>query len=174
MMNLENKKESIKLTLDKDIQFLIRKEKSFLSRIGILDKIKFDIEEVGRPIKFNWGKCPLATASFGHGITTTLLQLAKAYSIIANGGYDIKPKLIKIDEKIKREKILNDEVSEKILPILRKIVTSKDGTASLANVKGYEVGGKTGTAQKSIAGVYSRKKSIPLYLYSLLQNQNLY
>ena len=134
------------------------KFKSFLSRIGILDKIKFDIEEVGRPIKFNWGKCPLATASFGHGITTTLLQLAKAYSIIANGGYDIKPKLIKIDEKIKREKILNDEVSEKILPILRKIVTSKDGTASLANVKGYEIGGKTGTAQKSIAGVYSRKK----------------
>ncbi len=134
------------------------KFKSFLSRIGILDKIKFDIEEVGRPIKFNWGKCPLATASFGHGITTTLLQLAKAYSIIVNGGYDIKPKLIKIDEKIKREKILNDEVSEKILPILRKIVTSKDGTASLANVKGYEVGGKTGTAQKSIAGVYSRKK----------------
>ena len=134
------------------------KFKSFLSRIGILDKIKFDIEEVGRPIKFNWGKCPLATASFGHGITTTLLQLAKAYSIIANGGYDIKPKLIKIDEKIKREKILNDEVSEKILPILRKIVTSKNGTASLANVKGYEIGGKTGTAQKSIAGVYSRKK----------------
>tara|TARA_B100001063_G_scaffold242278_1_gene270645 strand:- start:545 stop:2224 length:1680 start_codon:yes stop_codon:yes gene_type:complete len=134
------------------------KFKSFLSRIGILDKIKFDIEEVGRPIKFNWGKCPLATASFGHGITTTLLQLAKAYSIIVNGGYDIKPKLIKIDEKIKREKILNDEVSEKILPILRKIVTSKDGTASLANVKGYEIGGKTGTAQKSIAGVYSRKK----------------
>ena len=134
------------------------KFKLFLSRIGILDKIKFDIEEVGRPIKFNWGKCPLATASFGHGITTTLLQLAKAYSIIVNGGYDIKPKLIKIDEKIKREKILNNGVSEKILPILRKIVTSKDGTASLANVNGYEIGGKTGTAQKSIAGVYSRKK----------------
>ena len=42
-------------------------------------------------MKFNWGKCPLATASFGHGITTTLLQLAKAYSIIVNGGFDIKP-----------------------------------------------------------------------------------
>ncbi len=134
------------------------KFKSFLLKIGVLDEIKFDIEEVGRPIKFNWGKCPLATASFGHGITTTLLQLAKAYSVIVNGGYDIKPKLIKVNEKIKREKILDDEVSKKILPILRKIVTSKDGTASLANVNGYEIGGKTGTAQKSIAGVYSRKK----------------
>ncbi len=130
----------------------------FLSKIGVLDKIDFDIEEVGKPIEFNWGKCPLATASFGHGITTTLLQLAKAYSIIVNGGYNIQPKLIKNNDSKKREKILNDDVSKKILPILRKIVTTKEGTASLANVKGYEIGGKTGTAQKSIAGNYSKKK----------------
>ena len=135
-----------------------KKFKSFLSKIGILDKINFDIEEVGRPIKFSWGKCPLATASFGHGITTTLLQLAKAYSIIVNGGYNVQPKLIKDEKKNKKEKILNNEVSKKILPILRKIVTTKEGTASLANVEGYEVGGKTGTAQKSIAGEYSKKK----------------
>ena len=57
--------------------------------------MNFEIEEVGKPIKFNWGKCPLATAAFGHGITTTLLQLAKAYSIIVNGGYNIQPRLIK-------------------------------------------------------------------------------
>jgi len=134
------------------------KFKLFLSKIGILDEINFDIEEVGKPIKFNWGKCPLATASFGHGITTTLLQLAKAYSIIANGGYNIQPGLIKKEKENKKEKILNDEVSKKILPILRKIVTTKEGTASLANVNGYEIGGKTGTAQKSIAGSYSKKK----------------
>jgi cell division protein FtsI (penicillin-binding protein 3) len=134
------------------------KFKSFLSTIGVLDKIDFDIEEVGKPIKFNWGKCPLATASFGHGITTTLLQLAKAYSIIVNGGYDIKPKLIKSEKKYIKKRILNKGVTEKILPILRKIVTTKEGTASLANVEGYEIGGKTGTAQKSIAGRYSRKK----------------
>jgi len=134
------------------------KFKLFLSKIGILDEVNFDIEEVGKPIKFNWGKCPLATASFGHGITTTLLQLAKAYSIIANGGYNIQPGLIKKEKENKKEKILNDEVSKKILPILRKIVTTKEGTASLANVNGYEIGGKTGTAQKSIAGSYSKKK----------------
>ena len=130
----------------------------FLSKIGVLDKINFDIEEVGKPIKFNWGKCPLATASFGHGITTTLLQLAKAYSIIVNGGYKIQPILIKKEKENKKEKILNDEVSRKILPILRKIVATKEGTASLANVNGYEIGGKTGTAQKSVDGNYSKKK----------------
>jgi len=130
----------------------------FLSKLGVLNEINFDIEEVGKPIKFNWGKCPLATASFGHGITTTLLQLAKAYSIIANGGYEIEPKLIKKSEKYKKNKILNTDVSKKILPILRKIVSTKEGTASLANVDGFEIGGKTGTAQKSTEGGYSRKK----------------
>ncbi len=134
------------------------KFKSFLSKIGVLDEINFDIKEVGKPLKFNWGKCPLATASFGHGITTTLLQLAKAYSIVVNGGYKVHPTLIKLENVNKKEKILDQYVSKNILPILRKIVTDKEGTASLANVSGYEVGGKTGTAQKSIAGVYSKKK----------------
>ena len=135
-----------------------KKFKSFLSKIGVLDKINFDIDEVGNPIKFNWGKCSLATASFGHGITTTLLQLTKAYSIVVNGGYDIKPILIKNDKSKKKVRILNDDVSKKILPILRKIVNTKEGTASLANVAGYDIGGKTGTAQKSIKGGYSKKK----------------
>ena len=134
-----------------------QKFKSFLLKIGVLDEISFDIKEVGKPLKFNWGKCPLATASFGHGITTTLLQLAKAYSIISNGGYEINPTLVKKIEN-DQKRILNEDVSKKILPILRKIVTNKEGTASLANVAGYEVGGKTGTAQKSIGGSYSKKK----------------
>ena len=129
----------------------------FLTKVGVLKKIDFDITEVGKPIPFTWGKCPLATASFGHGITTTLLQLAKAYSIIANGGFDINPSLIKKSNNDKK-RVLNPEVSKKILPILRKIVTTKNGTASLANVNGYDIGGKTGTAEKSTEGGYSNKK----------------
>jgi len=136
----------------------LEKFRSFLINIGVLGEINFDIEEVGKPIKINWGKCKLATTSYGHGITTTLLQLVKGYSIISNGGYDITPSLIKDNKKIKKAKILEENVSEKILPILRKIVTSKEGTASLANIKGYEVGGKTGTAQKSMVGGYSKNK----------------
>ena len=135
-----------------------KKFESFLSKIGLLDEMNFDIQEIGKPLKFNWGKCPLATASFGHGITTTLIQLAKAYAIIVNGGYSINPSLLLGVEKSKKERILSNEVSKKILPILRKIVTTKEGTASLANVVGYEIGGKTGTAQKSLEGVYSKKK----------------
>ncbi len=136
----------------------VEKFKSFLLKLGLLDEINFDIEEIGKPINFSWGKCSLATASFGHGITTTLLQLAKAYSIISNGGYKVHPHLIKNNKNIYYEKVLHEDVSKKILPILRKIVSTKEGTASLANVDGYEIGGKTGTAQKSEGGIYSRKK----------------
>ncbi len=132
--------------------------KSFLSKIGILNVISFDIEEVGRPIKFKWGKCPLATASFGHGITTTLLQIVKAYSIIVNGGFEINPMLIKKNKLTKKKRILNKDLSKKILPILRKIVVAKEGTANLANVAGYEIGGKTGTANKSNQGTYTNQK----------------
>ncbi len=129
-----------------------------MNNLDLIHPIKFDIEETGIPIPFKWGKCKLATTSYGHGITTTILQLANAYSVITNGGYKIYPTLIKKDNYRKQKKILNNEVSKKINPILRKIVTSKEGTASLANIEGYEVGGKTGTAQKSVDGKYSKSK----------------
>ena len=67
------------------------------------------------PIPFNWGKCKLATTSYGHGITTTMLQLAKAYSIIVNGGYNINPTLIKINNEQQRTRVLNNSVSKKLI-----------------------------------------------------------
>ena len=132
--------------------------KQFMNELSLINSIEFDIDEIGIPISFKWGKCKLATASYGHGITTTILQLANAYSIVVNGGYKISPTLLKNDQNLKRKKILKNEVSNKINIILRKIVTTKEGTASLANINGYEVGGKTGTAQKSTVGGYSNNK----------------
>jgi cell division protein FtsI (penicillin-binding protein 3) len=138
----------------------IKRFKSFLTKIGILKPIDFDIEEVANQSNVKWRKCRLLTAAFGHGIATTLLQLAKAYAIISNGGYDIKPSLIKVTKKDlpKKNRILKDGISNEINPILRKIVSTKEGTAEQANVNGYEVGGKTGTAQQPVSGVYSNIK----------------
>ena len=135
----------------------LEKYKKFLEKLGILNKIEFDIEEVGQPLNFRWGKCRLATSSFGHGITTTPIQLAKAYSIISNGGYEINPTLIK-KKNYDKKKILKSEVSNKINPILRKVVSTKEGTANFANIPGYEVAGKTGTADKVKNGVYTKDK----------------
>ena len=74
----------------------IEKYKDFLKKLGLLDPMKFDLEEIGTPIPFKWGKCKLATTSYGHGITTTALQLARAYAILGNGGYKIQPNILKI------------------------------------------------------------------------------
>ena len=136
----------------------LEKFMEYMNKFDLMSQMNFDIEEMGVPLKLRWGKCKLATASFGHGITTTPIQLAKAYSILSNGGYEIHPTLIKKDKTEIKKRILDQEVSFKINNILRKIVTTKEGTASLANVNGYEVGGKTGTAQKIINGNYSNKK----------------
>ena len=130
----------------------------FLQTIGILTNISFDIDEVGETQMGRWGKCKLLTVGFGHGIATTLLQLTKGYSIISNGGFDVSPTLIKKNNYEKTKRIISEEVSKKINPILRKIVSTKDGTAGFANVKGYDIGGKTGTADIASAGGYSKKK----------------
>ena len=133
------------------------KMKEFLGSIGILDKMKFDIEEVGTPLSFKWRDCKLKTVSYGHGITTTPIQLAKGYAILANGGYQVNPTLIKKKfDKLKRQKILNNDVSVNLNYMLRKVVTN--GTAGLSDVEGYEVGGKTGTAQIVENGLYTKKK----------------
>jgi cell division protein FtsI (penicillin-binding protein 3) len=137
----------------------IKKHKSFLKTIGILGKIDFDIGEVGKPQSIDWYEgCKLETIAFGHGITTTILQLAKGYSIITNGGYDIRPTLIKknLNKKDKRKKVLKNDVSKKMNTILRKVVS--EGTAKLVNVEGYQVGGKTGTAEQVNNSIYSNTK----------------
>ena len=141
----------------------VEKFKQFLTKINLINKIEFDIDEIGIPIPFKWGKCKLATTSFGHGITTTPLQLAKGYAIVTNGGFDVNPTIIKKKSKKLtkyKKRVLKENVSKKINPILRKIVTSKEGTANLADVKGYEIGGKTGTAEKIVSGIYSNQKKI--------------
>ena len=136
----------------------MEKTKKFLNSLKILDPINFELEEIGKPLPIKWGKCKLATVSFGHGISTTPLHVATAYAMISNGGYEIKPTLLRDSVNTKKKKIIDNDVSNEINSILRKIVTTKEGTANLANVPGYSVSGKTGTAQKIENGVYTKKK----------------
>ena len=77
----------------------IEKTINFLNSLNLLEAMQFDLEEMGKPLPFKWGKCKLATVSFGHGISTTPLQVATAYAIISNGGYKINPTLIKQEIK---------------------------------------------------------------------------
>jgi len=128
----------------------VEKYKNFLNSLELLDTINFDLEEIGTPLSFSWGKCKLATTSYGHGITTTPLQLARAYAILGNGGYKIKPSILKKEKKSleKKEKIISNKTSNAINLMLRKAVSLNEGTANFADIEGYEVAGKTGTALK--------------------------
>ncbi len=120
----------------------------FINKTSLLNKPELELEELGTPLNFNWNKCKLETISYGHGIAVTPLQATATYSALVNGGNYIKPTIV-IKEKYKKEKkIISAQTSKKINTILRKVVTDKEGTASLADIYGYDVGGKTGTSQK--------------------------
>jgi cell division protein FtsI (penicillin-binding protein 3) len=129
----------------------IENHKNFLTKMGIFEKSSIEIPEKGKSLSMKWDKCTLATASYGHGISTTPIQLASAYATLVNGGYKIYPTLIKQNQTNKKERIINEETSKKMVKMLRKVVDKDDpvqGTARKADISGYSVIGKTGTAVK--------------------------
>ena len=116
----------------------------------------------------NWSKTSKTYISIGQEIGVTNVQLALAYSAIANGGFLLKPHIIKsINNNQKNiysrkvtpiRQVFNSNLSDTILNILKDVVDN--GTAKNLNLNGYNVGGKTGTAQKFINGEYSSQKFI--------------
>ena len=121
--------------------------KKFIKETKITQNPIIELEEVGVPHKLKWNKCKLETVSFGHGITTTPLQATALYAAMINGGKIVIPSLIKVRKTENSKLIISTDTSKKLRNILRKVVSSKEGTASLADKDGYYVGGKTGTAE---------------------------
>ena len=99
------------------------------------------------------------TISYGHGISITPMHLASVTATIVNNGIKVDPTLI-LDQKSKKNKqIISPETSMKMKSIMRLVVSNKYGTAKKADVSGYLVGGKTGTAEKiKPNGGYFKKK----------------
>jgi cell division protein FtsI (penicillin-binding protein 3) len=123
------------------------KFKNFIKKTKITESPEIELEEIGVPHLLNWNKCKLETVSFGHGITTTPLQATSLYATMVNGGKLVVPSIIQNRLIKKSEQIISNETSNKLRKILRKVVSSGEGTASLADKDGYYVGGKTGTAE---------------------------
>jgi len=122
--------------------------KDFIKESNLLNTPELELEELGTPLSFKWNKCKLETISYGHGITVTPLQATTTYAALTNGGNIIKPTIVRKEKYQKHKKLISSETSKKINTILRKVVTEKEGTASLADIYGYDVGGKTGTSKK--------------------------
>ena len=121
--------------------------KKFIKDTKLIKNPEIELEEVGLPHPLKWNRCKLETVSYGHGITTTPLQATALYAALSNGGKLIKPSLVKDRKKEIPKNIISKDTSIKLSTILRKVVTSENGTASLADKNGYQVGGKTGTAE---------------------------
>ncbi|MFK7838949.1 MAG: peptidoglycan D,D-transpeptidase FtsI family protein [Bdellovibrionales bacterium] len=137
----------------------------FYTDLGLLDPMQFEIKEVARPqIPNPWREISTLTASYGHGVTTTPLQIASAVSTTINGGTLVKPKLVLSDEPDNSPEIrvLSEATSHKMRQLMRIVVS--EGTGSKAAVKGYKVGGKTGTAEKIINGRYDDDKKISSFV----------
>ncbi len=139
----------------------VGKEKfiNFINKTDLMNRPSIQLSELGQPLSFEWEKCRLETVSFGHGITTTPLQAATVYAAIANNGLKVRPTLIKNEINTLNERLISETTSHQLQKILRKVVTDENGTASLADIHGYSVSGKTGTSQS-----YNNKKNINTFV----------
>jgi cell division protein FtsI (penicillin-binding protein 3) len=127
------------------------RQQDFLGRLGLLEAIDFDMIEArqGRPIyPSNWGQLSTMTISYGHGISATQLHLAAAYATMVNGGTRVTPTLQRQAGPQLGERVISEETSAILRQMLRAVVADEEGTANLAEIPGYEVGGKTGSADK--------------------------
>lgn len=136
----------------------------YLSKFGIGKLTGIDLQgEANIPLrkKSTWSEVDLYTSSFGQGIATTPIQLARAVSAIANGGYLVTPKLVKNNVSSK-DKIISEEASKDITNIM--VESAKHGESKWTDLPGFKVAGKTGTAQIPIAGHYDAEKTIASFI----------
>ncbi len=138
----------------------------FLKRVGLLDKLITEVPESARPLlPRNWGRLASATAAFGHGFAVQPLQGLSVVSDLINGGNSIPPTFFrrsKEDAMALAHRVVKPETSEKMRYLFRLNV--EEGTATKADVIGYRVGGKTGTAEKVINGRYSKDHSLATFI----------
>jgi cell division protein FtsI (penicillin-binding protein 3) len=135
--------------------------KSFLSDLGLLKAPSIEIPEVGKPlVPRPWREIDTMTTSFGHGLAISPLHLVTASSSIMNGGILVNPTLVKdksLSEKPSQNiRVVSEQTSHRMRQLMRLVVS--DGTGGKAQVKGYNVGGKTGTADKNEGGRYTKDK----------------
>ncbi|MBE0414019.1 penicillin-binding protein 2 [Yoonia sp.] len=142
------------------------RQKAFMGALGLLEPTPVEMVEAptGKPLlPANWSEISTMTISYGHGLSSSPLHLATAYASLLNGGTKVMPTLLRVDTAKQGQRVVSEKVSRTAVDMLRKVVVR--GTASLAEVPGYAVGGKTGTADKPRAagGGYYKDKVIATF-----------
>ena len=138
------------------------RQQAFLKSLGFFGPTPVELVEAAgaKPlIPKRWAEIVTITTSYGHGMSASPMHLAAAYATIANGGKAVRPTLLRVDKPQDNPNVMSQDTAVKAIDMLRGVVT--EGTASLGDVEGYQVAGKTGTADKPKAtGGYYHDKVI--------------
>ena len=138
----------------------VDEHKAFLRKLGQLDRMRTELPESAEPIvPKRWGELNTITIAFGHGLSVAPLQSIMGIAALVNGGYLITPTFLKRSPEEARaiaKQVIKPETSRQMRYLMR--LNAEKGSATKADVKGYYVGGKTGTAEKVINGRYSKTK----------------
>ena len=148
------------LKVGKDLQI------KFFKNLGFWDKIQnLEIYEKGRPIHRSekyWQEHTVATTAYGYGISVTPMHIITAFSSILNGGIYTPPTLIAEADTRQQKRIISEQTSRDMRRLLRDVVIY--GSGKNANIEGYEVAGKTGTANKIVDGRYVKGKNVTSFV----------
>jgi len=143
----------------------VEAHKAFLRKMGQLERLRTELPESASPIlPRHWGELNTVTIAFGHGIAVAPLQAVMGIDALVNGGYLIPPTFMKRSEEEAMaiaKRVIKPETSEKMRFLMR--LNAEIGTARKADVKGYYIGGKTGTAEKVVNGRYARKRVLTAF-----------
>jgi cell division protein FtsI (penicillin-binding protein 3) len=137
---------------------------AFYRKLGFGEPPHIELRERGRTLwPTSWGRVTNMTVAYGHGIAVTPLHLASAYAAIINGGVWRPATLLKVEpgKAVKGRRIVSRQTSDIMRKMLRLIVT--EGTGKKANVPGFRIGGKTGTAEKPSVGGYSKTINVSTF-----------
>jgi cell division protein FtsI (penicillin-binding protein 3) len=143
----------------------VEAHKAFLRKMGQMERLRTELPESAAPlVPKHWGELNTVTIAFGHGIAVAPLQAVMGIDALVNGGYLIPPTFLKRSEQEAMaiaKQVIKPETSEKMRFLMR--LNAEVGTARKADVKGYYIGGKTGTAEKVINGRYAKKKVLTAF-----------
>ena len=142
-----------------------KNQMEYFKKFGFFDEIDLELDETQKPLYPNhWKKIETMTIGYGHGFAVTPLHLCQAYASIVNGGFIVKSTLLKNNDQIISHRIIKSSTSEHVKSLLRSVILETKYTGPNAKIEGYELGGKTGTAELLRNGDYSSSSNLASFI----------